>query len=210
MILSPPSRLGVSCEASLIVSLIVSLLVKLHKTFFSCLASQGDALLSYDQGPEKMASPFTFSLALPSIKGTPALRASNFLKCLAIFFVFFPMWVSCDIYITHLASGFTLHIFNQPRYVKLVGMFSQSSKKYFRCVAYLCSTLPSVYFMVLWSFVIFWWPFYILFSVVNMVGSPHDKSNAFKMQFNIVEWNVKALDERLHFVHYLKVNFVIT
>lgn len=74
----PPSTLGVSCEASLIVSLILSLLVKLHKTFFSCRASQGDALLSYDQGPGKMASPFTFPLALPLIKGTPALRASNF------------------------------------------------------------------------------------------------------------------------------------
>jgi hypothetical protein len=74
----PPSRLGVSCEASLIVSLIVSLLVKLHKTFFRCLASQGDALLSYDQGPGKMASPFTFPLALPSIKGTSALKGIQF------------------------------------------------------------------------------------------------------------------------------------
>ncbi len=83
----PPSRLGVSCEASLIVSLIVSLLVKLHKTFFSCLASQGDALLSYDQGPRKMASPYTFPLALPSIKGTPALRASNFLQKHLCFFL---------------------------------------------------------------------------------------------------------------------------
>jgi hypothetical protein len=46
--------------------------------------------------------------------------------------------------VTHLASGFTLHIFNQPRHVKLVGMSSQSCKKYFMCVAYLCSTLPSV------------------------------------------------------------------
>jgi hypothetical protein len=45
----------------------------------------------------KMASPFTFPLALPSIKGTPAPRASNFFQCLAICFVFFPMWVSCDI-----------------------------------------------------------------------------------------------------------------
>jgi len=94
----PPSRLGVSCEFSFDCELgCEALLVKLHKTLFSCLASQGDALLSYDQGPRKMASPFTFPLALPSIKGTPALQASNFLKCLAIFFVFFPMWVSCDI-----------------------------------------------------------------------------------------------------------------
>ncbi len=124
------------------------------------------------------------------------------------------MWVSCDIYIyiytyififiymidsvTHLASGFTLPIFKQPRYVKACGHVFPifQSKKYFRCVAYLCSTLPSVYFMVLWSFVIFWWAFYILFSVVNIVGSPHDKSKAFKMQFNVIEWNVKAFDER--------------
>lgn len=96
MILNPPSRLGVCCEASLIASFTCK---ELHKTFFSCLASQGDALLSYDQGPRKMASPFTFPLALPSIKGTPALQTSNFFICLANFFVFFPMWVSCDIYI---------------------------------------------------------------------------------------------------------------
>jgi hypothetical protein len=87
---NPPSRLGVSCEFSFDCELgCEALLVQLHKTLFSCLASQGDALLSYDQGPRKMASPFTFPLAFTLNKRNTCSTGIQFFKMPCNFFCVF-------------------------------------------------------------------------------------------------------------------------